>query len=278
MKSLFGIILAASFAFAGEPTKPRVFGPKEILTTAVEITIKPTRERGEATFQAGSPVRMLRDDGTNCVILIGDSLEQAIVPKSAIKEAGGTAGPAIKARSIQWPASVSTVNADGPSGGWTGIATGDENVASSNPSFEQEVFRLINAERTKRGLTALTWDEDLARAARYQAADMYAQQYQDRGEHTTQDVYIQNGEPRWIVRDDVKSRITRFSPSGKGENIAGYPGAPAGPQMWVAAWMASPGHRENILRSAFTKTGIGFATGRDGNPRFGSRLVQVFGR
>lgn len=48
--------------------------------------------------------------------------------------------------------------------------------------------------------------------------------------------------------------------SGVGENLAlGYPT----PEAMTAGWMASPGHRENILR-AYAATGIGCVTGPTG--------------
>ena len=46
-----------------------------------------------------------------------------------------------------------------------------------------------------------------------------------------------------------------------GENIAWGQGALGKPRAIVAAWMASPGHRANILRGAFREIGIGIAPG-----------------
>jgi len=46
-----------------------------------------------------------------------------------------------------------------------------------------------------------------------------------------------------------------------GENIA-YGGRT--PEQVIAMWMASPGHRANILRPSFTHIGVGAAVGRDG--------------
>lgn len=44
----------------------------------------------------------------------------------------------------------------------------------------------------------------------------------------------------------------------------------------VSAWMASPGHRENILNPRFTETGVGCAWNADS--RYGWFFVQEFGR
>jgi uncharacterized protein YkwD len=46
-----------------------------------------------------------------------------------------------------------------------------------------------------------------------------------------------------------------------GENIAWGQGELAKPRAIVAAWMASPGHRANILRTTFREIGIGIAAG-----------------
>jgi uncharacterized protein YkwD len=46
-----------------------------------------------------------------------------------------------------------------------------------------------------------------------------------------------------------------------GENIAWGQGTLAKPRSIVAAWMASPGHRANILRATFREIGIGIVPG-----------------
>ena len=47
------------------------------------------------------------------------------------------------------------------------------------------------------------------------------------------------------------------------ENILEGPGGMTAWQM-EAAWMASPGHRENILNGAYSAAGVGMATSSDG--------------
>ena len=46
-----------------------------------------------------------------------------------------------------------------------------------------------------------------------------------------------------------------------GENIAWGEGGLSKPRAIVAAWMASPGHRANILRPTFREIGIGITSG-----------------
>ena len=59
--------------------------------------------------------------------------------------------------------------------------------------------------------------------------------------------------------------------SSIGENLAaGYPT----PEAVVAGWMASPGHRANILSPNFSEIGIGLA---DGLAPYGTYWTQEFG-
>ena len=46
------------------------------------------------------------------------------------------------------------------------------------------------------------------------------------------------------------------------------------PAAVVGGWMASPGHRANILNPTYTETGVGFALDRSGRRYY----AQVFGR
>ena len=43
----------------------------------------------------------------------------------------------------------------------------------------------------------------------------------------------------------------------------------------LAAWLASPGHRKNIMNPAFTETGVGCAW--NANSSYGTFFVQEFG-
>lgn len=110
---------------------------------------------------------------------------------------------------------------------------------SCNASFEEEVLRLVNVERTSRGLKALTMPEDLRTVARVRAKETATL-----FEHT---------------RPDGRSCFTALDDAGIdywtcGENIAmGY----ATPQSVVNGWMNSDGHRRNILNPSFEELGVG---------------------
>ena len=108
-----------------------------------------------------------------------------------------------------------------------------------NAAYEAEVVRLVNAERAKYGLAALTQDDGAQNVAHVRAKEI-VQSFS----HT---------------RPDGRSCFTAASDLGvtyrsAGENIAyGY----ATPAQVVNGWMNSEGHRKNILSSSYTKIGVG---------------------
>ena len=109
-------------------------------------------------------------------------------------------------------------------------------------AYEQEVVRLVNIERAKAGLGALTEDWELSRTARYKSQDMHDRRYFDHQSPTY-------GSPF----DMMKAFGIRYRAAG--ENIAmGY----RTPAAVVQAWMNSPGHRANILSAKYTKIGVGY--------------------
>ncbi|HEX2985753.1 MAG TPA: SafA/ExsA family spore coat assembly protein [Caproiciproducens sp.] len=120
--------------------------------------------------------------------------------------------------------------------------------ASPLASYESEVIRLTNLERTKRGLSALSTNWQLSRVARYKSQDMVNKNYFS---HTSPTY----GSPFTMMQ----SFGLKFSAAG--ENIA-Y--GQRTPQEVVTAWMNSPGHRANILSPAYTQIGVGVAKTANG--------------
>ena len=115
-------------------------------------------------------------------------------------------------------------------------------TASSVRAYEQEVVRLVNAERAKYALPALTEDWELSRVARYKSQDMHDNRYFAHNSPTY-------GTPFQMIR------AFGLSYRAAGENIAmGY----QTPAAVVAGWMNSEGHRANILSSSYTKIGVGY--------------------
>jgi uncharacterized YkwD family protein/spore coat assembly protein SafA len=114
-------------------------------------------------------------------------------------------------------------------------------------SVEQEVVKLVNAERAKAGLSALKEDWELSRVAKYKSQDMHDKNYFD---HTSPTY----GTPFTMMKN---FGITYKS---AGENIA--KGQKSATEV-VNAWMNSEGHRANILNKNYTHIGVGFV--KDGN-------------
>lgn len=106
----------------------------------------------------------------------------------------------------------------------------------------REIFELTNAERVKRGLKPLVWDDELAQIARWRVQDMV-----ERGYYSHYDP--QTGELLFAKRCATC-----------GENLAeGY--VPTG-RAFVDMWLGSPGHRANMLDPQWTAIGVGVARRR----------------
>ncbi len=107
---------------------------------------------------------------------------------------------------------------------------------------------LINKRRARRGLRKLRLNSSLSEAARRHTLDMVARNYfahvsksgTDVVDRLTQTGYI-GGARSWTV----------------GENLAWGSGTRSTPREIVNSWMASPGHRANILQRRFREIGIG---------------------
>ena len=119
-------------------------------------------------------------------------------------------------------------------------STGGTSTGTS--SAAQAVLAEVNAARAQNGLSALTLDANMNRAAAVRAAEL-AQSFS----HT---------------RPNGSRGLTALNEAGvsyrtAGENIAsGQQTA----QAVVSAWMNSSGHRANILSASFGRMGVGQAT------------------
>ncbi|HYH88979.1 MAG TPA: CAP domain-containing protein [Solirubrobacteraceae bacterium] len=128
---------------------------------------------------------------------------------------------------------------------------------------------LLNGERADRGLAALATDARLQRAALAHGNDMVERLY-----------FAHAG--RNGSQPAERIRAAGYLSSGGawriGENLAWGTGALATPRAIVSAWMASPGHRANILQPAYREIGFGVVAG---NPAArgtgGATFVTEFG-
>jgi uncharacterized protein YkwD len=125
---------------------------------------------------------------------------------------------------------------------------GGERPAATTAEFEARVVELTNEVRAEQGLPPLKHSADLSDAARYHATDMVQDSY---FEHDTHDLV-----------DGQKVRVCTWSERlqvyypihGAAENIAwGY----ASPEAVVEGWLASAGHRRNILGNSW-EVGVGY--------------------
>lgn len=115
-------------------------------------------------------------------------------------------------------------------------------VSQAVRAYEQEVVRLVNAQRAQNGLKPLAENWELSRVARYKSADMAGKRYFSHESPTY-------GSPYQMMRSFGIS--FRFA----GENIAYGQRTPA---AVVSAWMNSSGHRANILSSSYTQISVGY--------------------
>lgn len=123
---------------------------------------------------------------------------------------------------------------------------------------DQAIIDQTNAERTQRGLNALTVNLQLSNAAKMQAHNMasyseLSHELNIKGQATLTD----------------RLQVVGYPYRAAGENIAwNYQS-----QSVVEGWMNSSGHRRNILNKNFTEIGVGVAINDAGEPYY----CQVFG-
>ena len=116
--------------------------------------------------------------------------------------------------------------------------TGKKNT-TSDISLQKKVISIVNKNRKKKGLEALTMDEKLMKAAQDRAKELTKS-----FSHTRP-----NGTSCFTIFEKYK-----ITPTASGENIA------AGQRSAAAvmdSWMNSPGHKENIMNNRFKKIGVG---------------------
>lgn len=130
----------------------------------------------------------------------------------------------------------------------------DANTPENKPeadkelTFAEQVVELVNQERTKAGLNAVTLDQKIASAALVRVKEI----------ETSFSHIRPNG-------SKFSTALTEQGVTFKsaGENIAW---GQKSPEAVMQAWMNSEGHRANILNKNFTKIGVGYyqnAAGRN---------------
>ena len=123
-------------------------------------------------------------------------------------------------------------------------------------SYEAQVVSLVNKERAAQGLSSLARDAQLTRLAQLKAEDM------------AENKYFSHTSPTYGSAFDMM-KTYGVSYDAAGENIAT---GQKTPEAVMEGWMNSQGHRANILNSAYTGIGVGYAKTSDGTTYW----VQIF--
>jgi uncharacterized protein YkwD len=155
------------------------------------------------------------------------------------------------------PASQVITTSGGETSGGTSGTTGTGGTSSS---IALDVVSRTNAARASNGLPALTVSAKLMEAARIQAEQMASYQRVD---------HVISGAQ--YPTPDSRLAAVGYVYSAAAENIAWNQ---ATPQAVMTSWMASSGHRANILDPSLTQMGAAMARSAKGEPYW----VQVFGR
>lgn len=137
----------------------------------------------------------------------------------------------------------------------------DKVLGISTDITVEKLLTLTNDERSKKGLSSLTYNEKLAKAAENKARDMLSENYWAH--------YSPTGKTPWefMLAQDYKYEYA-------GENLAKdfmYSGDV------VNAWMNSPSHRENLLKSEYSEVGFGIVNGVLEGEEL-TLVVQMFGK
>ena len=139
---------------------------------------------------------------------------------------------------------------DSPGDGSNGSSPDNTDSSQPVPANEdpniQKIVDLVNTERARAGLPALTKDPLVCSAADIRAQEIYTTFAHERPD----------GSKYKTALDQVGA-----SYRGSGENVAyGYRTADA----VMTGWMNSEGHRNNILNEKFTAIGVGYYKGSNG--------------
>ena len=107
--------------------------------------------------------------------------------------------------------------------------------------YEHQIFMLTNEQRRQHGLTGLVWNDALAHIARAHSLDLAAH-----------NIFSHTGSDGTFPEERLHRAISalRFM----GENISGGRKNPADA---IRDWMASEGHRANILNIDAVYLGVG---------------------
>jgi uncharacterized protein YkwD len=122
------------------------------------------------------------------------------------------------------------------------------------------VICLVNRERVAQGVSALTANAQLEQSAQAHTDSMVSENYFEHISPQGETPLMRMRAAGYIYSSRIGYEV--------GENIGWGTLADSTPRAIVAAWMASPGHRANILNAHFRDTAIGVS------PRLPSMLTR----
>jgi len=128
------------------------------------------------------------------------------------------------------------------------LACAGETSAPSSRAYSHAVECLVNAQRAAAGLSGLSHDARLARAARRYSSAMVRQGFFD---HVS---------PQGSTLSE-RARAAGWSGRTLGETLGWGSGSLATPAAIVEGWMNSPPHRAILLGGGFHRIGLGVASG-----------------
>jgi uncharacterized protein YkwD len=160
---------------------------------------------------------------------------------------------------------------------WTAFGTSQGQPQVRIPDLEEEIHSLIDSERLANNVNTLVLDQGLSKVARAHSQDMVNRGYfnhldpdgkapRDRlllagykcPKISGENIFQNNLYSRVMIRGNQKS----YEWNSLNE-IA---------ESSVRGWMASPGHRQNILQKNYSRTGVGAAIAPNGQVL----ITQVF--
>lgn len=136
-------------------------------------------------------------------------------------------------------------------------------TADSLRQARQATRCLINAERRDHGLGRVRYQRELQVASRGHSQDMVARRF---FAHDTP------GGRTLVTRARAAGYVRSGISWAVGENIGWGSGHLSTPKAMMDAWMASEGHRENLLTPHYRHVGIGIAMG---SPRGGDGVTYT---
>lgn len=156
-----------------------------------------------------------------------------------------------------------------PASAATGCASADGPTAqASAKTLAGAALCLVNQERTSHGLRPLRANRRLTSAALAHANDMVARGY------FSHDSAVGGS---FVDRIRKAGYVPPRAFPSLGEDLAWGSGALGTPRQIVNSWMASPGHRANILCPKFREAGMGVAFGDPGAGMDGVTYALDFG-